>query len=133
MRRRAPRAHRCRAILAQAAHVLRAARHGGGDGRERLARLLDGLAGVVDDAPAPVGFLRCRERRDLHRLLLASRKPGIRRPSGPRETITSRCHTVSQRQTNDAGPATNKAKHLIYMTEAPLAYSLPENGARRLS
>ena len=34
--------------------------------RERLARLLDGLASIVDDAPAPEGIQRGRERSDLH-------------------------------------------------------------------
>src|SRR5206468_7053612 len=45
---------------------LRPVRHGGHDSRKRLMGLLHDLAGVVDDAPAPVGTRWGGKRRDLH-------------------------------------------------------------------
>src|SRR2546428_363343 len=60
-------AHRFRAV--HNVHLdepLRALRDRAGDRREDLVRLLDDLACVVDDPPAPVGIRRGRERDDLH-------------------------------------------------------------------
>src|SRR5262245_25232599 len=63
---------RDRGIDVHRPHPLRALLQGAGDGRERLARLLDELARVIDDAPAPAGVLRGRERGDLHGALPAA-------------------------------------------------------------
>src|SRR3989449_6212406 len=60
-------AHRFRAVPnVHLDEPLRALRDRAGDRREDLVRLLDDLACVVDDPPAPVRIRRGRERDDLH-------------------------------------------------------------------
>jgi hypothetical protein len=51
---------------AHADQLLRPRRHGGGDAGKAVTRLLDDLARIVHDPPAPFGVCRRRERHDLH-------------------------------------------------------------------
>src|SRR5512132_2349922 len=67
MRRPAIRIHAHRAIDGVELLEMHAAgAHRGGNGREHAGRLLDRLARVVHDAPAPLRTRRGGERDDLH-------------------------------------------------------------------
>src|ERR1700693_3628223 len=73
--------------------------HGADDRRIRPVRLLDDLAGVVDDAPAPIRALGSRDRCDLHGL-----------PATTAAAPISAATTATAAPVPTAAPATARAR-----------------------